>query len=37
MVNAQSLNDSYFQTLAVLAIAKNCVENSKKMKQREKN
>ena len=30
MAHAQSLNDTYFQTLAVLAIAKNCVENSKK-------
>lgn len=36
MAHAQSLNDRYFQTLAVLAIAKNCVENSKKeIKQKE--
>lgn len=30
LAHAQSLDDRYFQTLAVLAVAKNCVENSKK-------
>ncbi len=30
LAHAESLNDQYFQTLAVLAIAKNCVENSKR-------
>ncbi|MGI8641933.1 MAG: hypothetical protein ACR2MG_18545 [Pyrinomonadaceae bacterium] len=30
--NAQNLQDKYFRTLAVLAIAKNCVENQRKNK-----
>ena len=30
--NAQNLQDKYFRTLAVLAIAKNCVENQPKVK-----
>ena len=30
--NAQSLRDKYFRTLAVLAVAKNCVENQPKIK-----
>ncbi len=32
MAHAESLNDRYFETLAVLAIANNCIENSKKLK-----
>ncbi len=30
--NAQNLQDNYFRTLAVLAVAKNCVENQPKIK-----
>lgn len=30
--SAKSLNDKYFKTLAVLAVAKNCVENAPKKK-----
>lgn len=30
--NAQNLRDKYFRTLAVLAVAKNCVENQPKVK-----
>ncbi len=30
--NAQNLQDKYFRTLAVLAVAKNCVENQPKIK-----
>lgn len=32
LVHAESLNDRYFQTLAVLAVAKNCVEATPKKK-----
>jgi hypothetical protein len=30
--NAKSLSDKYFRTLAVFAVAKNCVENTPKKK-----
>ena len=34
--NAQNLQDKYFRTLAVLAVAKNCVENQPKVKTQNK-
>jgi hypothetical protein len=32
LANARNLNDKYFRTIAVLAVAKNCIQNSKKEK-----
>ena len=36
LANAKNLNDKYFRTLAVLAVAKNCVKNAPKTKTKNK-